>query len=177
MNVIPPEITELHLFSDGCGGQNRNQTMVRFLLALQATKRFNKIYHYFPIRGHSFLPCDRDFGCVKRLFKKDRIYIPEEYEEMIISSRQKQPFTVKQIRYNDIIDFKNWWPADYKKTCSILIRGPTPRKETFAVSNYRQFLYESSTPGYVTTWEFIGGLKSHTFKLLKQHKNSPPFTQ
>lgn len=175
MNHIPPEITELHLFSDGCAGQNRNQTMVRFLLALQATKRFNKIYHYFPIRGHSFLPCDRDFGCVKRIIRKhDRIYIPEEYEEMIISSRKKQPFTVKQIRHNDIIDFKNWWPADYKKTCSTLVRGDNPRKENFAVSNYRQFLYDSSTPGYVTTWEHIDGFLSHTFKLLKQHKESPP---
>nr|CAH7755402.1 unnamed protein product [Callosobruchus chinensis] len=30
-------------------------------------------------RGHSFLPCDRDFGCVKRSFRKHgRICIPEE---------------------------------------------------------------------------------------------------
>lgn len=174
LNHIPSEITELHLFSDGCAGQNRNQTMVRFLLALQATKRFNKIYHYFPIRGHSFLPCDRDFGCVKRVIKKhDRIYIPEEYQEIILSSRKKQPFTVKLIRHNDIIDFKKWWPTDYKKTCSILVSGDNTRKENFAVSNYRQFLYDSSTPGYVTTWNYINGFLSYTFKLLKQHKESP----
>nr|CAH7751890.1 unnamed protein product [Callosobruchus chinensis] len=42
LNHIPEEITELHLFSDGCPGQNRNNTMVRFLLALQGTKRFKK---------------------------------------------------------------------------------------------------------------------------------------
>lgn len=173
MKHIPTEITELHLFSDGCAGQNRNQTMVRFLLSLQATKRFNKIYHYFPIRGHSFLPCDRDFACAKRNFRKnDRIYIPEEYEDLILTSRKRQPFTVKQIRYTDVIDFKNWWTDYYKKTCST--RGTGPNKETFAVSNYRQFLYESSNPGYVKTWEYIDGLNSHTFKLLKEHKNSPP---
>ncbi|VEN61902.1 unnamed protein product [Callosobruchus maculatus] len=175
MNHIPPEITELHLFSDGCAGQNRNQTMVRFLLALQATKRFKKIYHYFPIRGHSFLPCDRDFGCVKRSFRKhDRIYIPEEYEDMILTSRKKQPFTVKQLRYSDIIDFKNWWPDYYKKTCSTLNRGVGSKRETFAVSNYRQFLYESSSPGYVKTWEYIDGLHCGTFKLLKNTKKVHP---
>lgn len=84
--------------------------MVRFLLALQGTKLFKKIYHYVPVRGHSFLPCDRDFGTVKRLVRKhDRIYIPEECETMIMSARKKIPFTVKEIRHHDILDL------NYKK--------------------------------------------------------------
>ena len=33
-NHIPTEVKELHIFSDGCPGQNRNNTVVRFLLAL-----------------------------------------------------------------------------------------------------------------------------------------------
>nr|CAH7744543.1 unnamed protein product [Callosobruchus chinensis] len=39
LNHIPEEITEFPLFSDGCPGQNRSNTMVRFLLALEGTKR------------------------------------------------------------------------------------------------------------------------------------------
>nr|CAH7755401.1 unnamed protein product [Callosobruchus chinensis] len=34
---------------------------------------------------------------------------------MILTSRKKQPFTVKQFRYTDIIDFKNWWPDYIRK--------------------------------------------------------------
>lgn len=71
LKYIPPEVKELHLFADGCPGQNRNHTVVRFLLALQGTKRFTKIYHYFPIRGHLYLPCDRDFGNLKRLIYQE----------------------------------------------------------------------------------------------------------
>lgn len=57
---ISPEVKELYIFSDACGGQNRNHTLVRMLLALTMTGRFSKIHQYFPVRGHSFLPCDRN---------------------------------------------------------------------------------------------------------------------
>lgn len=43
----------------------------------------------------------------------------------------------------------------------------------FTVSNYRQFIYGCSSPGYVNTYKFIDGLICHTFKLLKQNKQSP----
>nr|CAI5855530.1 unnamed protein product [Callosobruchus analis] len=143
------------------------------LMTLQATKGFRKIYHYFTIRGHSFLPYDRGFGCVKRSFRKhDRMYIPEEYEDLILTSRKKQPFSVKQFRYNDIIDIKNWRPDYYKKTCSTLNQSDGSKRETFAVSNYKQFLYETSSPGYVITWEYIDGLYSDIMKFLKEHKGN-----
>ncbi|KAK4871468.1 hypothetical protein RN001_015592 [Aquatica leii] len=89
LNNVPPEVKELHIFSDGCPGQNRNNAVVTFLLSLQAVKkRFRKIYHYFPVRGHSFLPCDRDFGTLKRFIKKyDRVYVPEEHEVIVVKSR------------------------------------------------------------------------------------------
>ncbi|KAK4887243.1 hypothetical protein RN001_003514 [Aquatica leii] len=80
---------------------------------------------------------------IPRLVKKhDRIYIPQDYETMIIFARKKIPFTVKEIRHNNILDFKKWWPLSYKKTCSLSVHGSNPpRTETFTVSSYRQFLY------------------------------------
>lgn len=113
---IPNNVTKLHIFSDGCLWQNRNNTMVRFLLALQATKRFKKIFHYFPIPRRSFLPCDRDFKTLKKLLRRgDRLYLPEEYQEIIVSCRKNNTFTFKEVTYEDILDFKNWWPVSYKK--------------------------------------------------------------
>jgi hypothetical protein len=79
---MSPIVKELQVFSDACGAQNRSNTMVRFLLALVSTGRFQKLHHYFPVRGHSFLQCDRNFGIAKRkIRRKDRIYTPEEYNE------------------------------------------------------------------------------------------------
>lgn len=63
---IDPSIKTLCIFSDSCGGQNRNHTVIRFWPALTMTGRFHKIVHYFPERGHSFLQCDWDFGTAKK---------------------------------------------------------------------------------------------------------------
>lgn len=152
---MPAEIQELHIFSDGCPGQNRNNTVVRYLLALVATKRFRKIFHYFPVRGHSFLPCDRDFGILKRVIRKsDRIiYLPEEYETMMLNCRKQNPFTISTMTYKNITDFRKWWPNYYKKTC----KSVDEPKENFTVTNYRKFIYDSATPGYVSTSDYIGG--------------------
>lgn len=168
-NHIPQEVEELHIFSDGCPGQNKNNTLVRFLMTLQISKRFKKIYHHFPIRGHSFLPCDRDFGSAKRLIRKcDRIYIPEEYQAMIKDSRKNMPFTIHIISYKDIIDFKNWWSSFYKKTCRNVSNKETGN---FSISKYMQFIYDASYPGYVKCLDFIDGATSYSFKLLKQNQN------
>lgn len=91
----------------------------------------------------------------------------------MMSCRKNKPFTVKQITYQDILNFKNWWPASYKKTAVAMRSIGSTRNENFTISNYRQFVYDSTSPGYVMTYEYIDGLSSHTFKLLKQNKRSP----
>lgn len=116
------------------------------------------------MRGHSFLPCDRDFGSLERVIRKyDRIYLPEDYENMILSCRKLKPFTITKISYKDIIDYKNWWPNHYKKTC----QSSDQIKAKFTITNYRQFTYDSSTTGYVITSDYIVGLISNNTKLIK----------
>ncbi|PSN53156.1 hypothetical protein C0J52_06268 [Blattella germanica] len=84
---VPNNITELRLFSDNCPGQNKNQTLCRYLLFLTDRGRFNKITQYFPIRGHSFMPCDRVFGVIKQSLRRhDRYYSIREITELIIKS-------------------------------------------------------------------------------------------
>lgn len=73
-NEVPSSTKKILLFSDGAAEQNKNHTIVRFLLNLCDRYRFETITHLFPVRGHSFLPCDRDFGSIKRLLRRtDRV--------------------------------------------------------------------------------------------------------
>lgn len=37
---IPEGTTELHLFCDGCPGQNKNSAMIKFLMALSVSRNF-----------------------------------------------------------------------------------------------------------------------------------------
>lgn len=144
-NFLDENINELVLFSDNCPGQNKNHTVVRFLLSLTDTGRFSKVTHYFPIRGHSFLPNDRDFGVVKKKIKKcDRIYVPEEYYK--IMSEANPNFKIFMLSTNLILDFSKWWQRFYKKVClsdeSFGKHVPKEQKHSFSPSLYMSFHYE-----------------------------------
>lgn len=116
-NEVPNTVKKLLLFSDGAAGQNKNHTTMRFLLNLCDRGQFEKIIQYFPVRGHSFLPCDRDFGSIKRLLRRtDRIYTPQEYADLIVKASKVGRFSIHQVGTDEIISFKDWWPRSYKKT-------------------------------------------------------------
>lgn len=55
-NEVPSTVKHLLLFSDDPSSQNKNHMVVRFLMNLCDKGIFNTGTHYFPIRGHSFLP-------------------------------------------------------------------------------------------------------------------------
>jgi hypothetical protein len=116
VNSISPQVKELNVFSDACLGQNRKHTLIRFLMGLSISGRLKTINVYFPVRGHSFLPCDRYFGVIKRaICHHERIYSPEKYCDLILTAKKKQSlFQVKHVRNGEIIDYKNWWPT-FKK--------------------------------------------------------------
>lgn len=172
-NFIPNSVTELHVFSDACGGQNRNHTLTRFLLGQTVSGRFDIVEQYYPIRGHSFLPCDRNFSTIKRVIRRnDRVFVPEQYNDIISTARKTgDPFIVYQVANEDILSFKKWWPTCFKKTVSSV----TDSKVKFLISKYRHLKYKSTSKGYVEVCEFIDGFNSETFKLLKIKANELVF--
>ncbi|XP_069676001.1 uncharacterized protein [Periplaneta americana] len=64
--------TSVRIFSDGCGGQNKNTTMLGMVIhwfLSEAPENIKKIEIWFPIVGHSFIPPDRVFGNLERQFQ------------------------------------------------------------------------------------------------------------
>lgn len=167
---VPAGIKVLHLYSDACTGQNRNHSMIRFLTSLTDTRRFEEIVHRFPVRGHSYLPCDRDFGRMKRMIRqRDRIYTPMEYVECIVNSTKQQLFTVHMVNTEEVLDFNQWWPKFYKKgglSVESLGAGvPRHSKVSFSPASYAEFVYKAAQQHVVVTSEYINGLIRHTFDL------------
>lgn len=177
---ISESVEELILFCDGCPGQNRNNTVLRFLLALVLTEKFQKISIYFPQRGHSFNDCDRDFGTVKRKIRRhDRIFSPEEYENLIISSSTTNKFDVKHITSQDVASFKTWWPTFFKKkVLSVRSVGkavPKEEKVSFAVNQFYEFSFNHAEPGVIVAKPYIDSIIEERFLLLKTlQKDSLP---
>lgn len=169
-------IDHLHIFSDGCGGQNKNHTLIRVLSALVTLDKFKSINHYFPVRGHSFLPCDRDFSVLKRKIRKtDRIYTLKEYAELMLHSSKKNDFLVVMPESCEVVDYKNWWPNYYKKNMvSEETSGrhvPRDQKCLFKISKFLQFTHSGTAKNKVQARTFIDGLTVQTFSLKNSNKN------
>lgn len=95
----------LVLWSDCCGGQNRNIKMVlmmKSVLSSHATLKTIKLKYLES--GHTFLPNDTDFSKIESQLKyHDRIYTAEEYLNVIKSCKKKKPLEVYKMKTNDFL--------------------------------------------------------------------------
>lgn len=172
-SVPKDDYDELNVYADNCGGQNKNHCFSKMFLALTDLKRFKKINQFFPIRGHSFLPCDRDFSIIKReLRKHDRIYSVHEITEIIIKSSKSQKFIVVEVNSSRMVyNVKDWWPALYKRNVVSEETKKRKRKEEkifFGISKFHHFEYNANQQGLCKARQEINGILTHTFKMSKK---------
>ena len=117
LNELPQNITSLRLYSDGCGGQNKNASMMSYLFTLVAVGRFQQIQHSFPVIGHSFLPNDRDFGRTEiNKRKNERVYTDTQWMSIIEGARQRKPFKAVQATQSMFYSFTRHFSSLFKKT-------------------------------------------------------------
>lgn len=100
----------LIMYSDQCGGQNRNiklSLMCNYMITSPEFK-VSQIDHKFLCSGHSYLPCDQDFGLIEKSKKYfPNIYIPDDWKNVITSARKIKPFTVVEINTRDFFSSKS----------------------------------------------------------------------
>ena len=63
-------------YSDSCFGQNKNFVMMSLFNTLINEETFSRIDHKFFVRGHTYLPNDRDFGHISKSKKGSIFYTP-----------------------------------------------------------------------------------------------------
>jgi len=104
MNYLDDDVEELQIFCDSAGGQNKNYTIFRFIhyIVNNQIHGLKNIKITFPVRGHSYLECDKNVGLWKL---KEKMETPKDFKSMIKNSRIKpSPFVVvsvsKQIVFN-----------------------------------------------------------------------------
>ena len=103
------DATNLILYSDSCGGQNRNIYLVCLWLHIVASSEysFTNIDHKFMISGHSFLPNDRDFSHIELQGKKTlQIFVPEHWEQVVRQACIKNPFHVSKMETDSFVSLK-----------------------------------------------------------------------
>lgn len=106
---LQPEAEELIMWSDSCGGQNRNRLMCLLMhhwLAKQ--KNLQRICLRFLLSGHSFNVCDSDFASVENQVKiKQQIFLPSEILKIMRECRHQNPFVVTEMNTPDFISAQN----------------------------------------------------------------------
>lgn len=106
---LQPEAEELILWSDSCGGQNRNRIMCVMLhhwLSKQRTLR--RVCLRFLQSGHSYNICDTDFGSVENAIKKKQeVFTPTDVLDVMKTCRQKTPFDVTGMNTEDFLSVEH----------------------------------------------------------------------
>lgn len=104
---VPDNVRHLIVYSDSCFGQNKNLSVVSFWMYLTQSGRFDVVEHKYLVPGHTYLPCDRDFGLIE---KKKRqvpfIYVPDHWMELVKKTRVKKPFKVVKMTRDMFITVK-----------------------------------------------------------------------
>ncbi|XP_012561033.1 uncharacterized protein LOC105846628 [Hydra vulgaris] len=120
-DIIPKDVSHLQLFCDSCAGQNKNWTVIRFLhFNVVNKKRFHEIKISFPIRGHSYMECDRDMVLVNQ---KVRAELPVYWMEEYHTCREKpSPFKIIKMELKMFFNFSDHMKQFYKVKCPIPTR-------------------------------------------------------
>ena len=104
-----PTATHLVMFSDSCGGHNRNVNILSMLLYIVGSDDYSytMIDQKFMIVGHSYLPNYRDFGSIETARRKtNHIFVPHDWLELVLKSRRNNPFTVTEMTREDFRSFE-----------------------------------------------------------------------
>ena len=121
LSQVPNSTDTFHVFCDSCGGQNKNYTVFRYYYYLvHIAKIFDTVKVTFPIRGHSYLECDRNFALVN---DKAKVYIPSQWATEISQARKKpSPFSVHLCSQDMFKDFNSFLAPLYKAKCPFAIQ-------------------------------------------------------
>lgn len=87
-NMDISKIDHIHTFSDCCGGQNRNKTVLAFIVFFVNSNSNLTWRHTFLESGHTFLPNDTDFGKIEKVKNRQTIglYTLDHWIQLIKSS-------------------------------------------------------------------------------------------
>nr|CAH7713349.1 unnamed protein product [Callosobruchus chinensis] len=188
---FPKNVNKINFFADGCGGQNKNSTlmfMLAYWLLNKAPAHIKTLEVVFPIVGHSFLPPDRVFGLTERKIKKQNVIIKrEEYEEMIgnystvLRLGEKWNILDWRTLANYVFKKPGQWHFRFneskrfiliKSNKNVMIRGEAFYRSDFGVpktvTKRGRNLY-SLQPKVLNIQGFLKGDKSTIDNLLKSH--------
>lgn len=93
------------MYSDTCGGQNRNKIVSTMCsVFLQTARNVKLIEQKFFEPGHSQMECDSMHSVLERCWSTRDVHLPSEYTDLMCNACAK-PYKVCSLQYTDFLNF------------------------------------------------------------------------
>ncbi len=108
---LPESVTDVRLWSDSCGGQNRNQFIAAMYLFAVQKLPIKTISANLLETGHTQMECDTMHACIEHEVKGKKMFYLNDWENVCVSARRNRPEMGKKpfitlLTYKDFLDFK-----------------------------------------------------------------------
>jgi hypothetical protein len=113
MGILKDDVIggELNIIYDNCTGQNKNNTVLKYLVWLTEMGYFKQVNFIFLIVGHTKNAADRLFNALKKKYRKQNIYTLEELLSVLDES---DTVTVMQSTPEDFCDWESYLDLFYR---------------------------------------------------------------
>lgn len=110
---LKSEVKHVALYSDTCGGQNRNQNIAALFLYIVQTTSVDIIEHKFLESGHSYMEVDAMHSAIEKEKKYQPVYVVHDWLSIFRRARSKRnrnkfgdPFITKEFKFNEILNLQ-----------------------------------------------------------------------
>ena len=109
ISTIGPKVVHLIIFSDSCGGQNRNQFTAHAVIhGLKQNKNELEIVDQkFLVRGHTDMEVDSMHGVIEKSYQVSTVMVPDDLHNVIRVARRNNPYEIIPMEHSDFINFKS----------------------------------------------------------------------
>lgn len=172
LETLPEDTTDIRLYSDSCGGQNRNYPLTAMLMHLSHSKGIS-ITHSYLEPGHTHMEADTIHSIIEKQ-KKDtnaRIEVPRDWITTVRAVHRRKRLNVIEMNSND-----------FKESKLLFSNGPLVNRpkntdgEPVGWLKIRRILYsKDAQPGtceYVTSFEEAAVTKQMDMRKKATRKSS-----
>lgn len=98
--------TRVVIYSDTCGGQNRNRIVCTAISSfLSSAKTVKVVEQKFFESGHSHMECDSMHSAIETAFKSTELDLPSDYMTCMKTARSKKPYHIIEMVHSDVQNF------------------------------------------------------------------------
>lgn len=132
--------SEIVLYSDTCGGQNRNRIICTAILSfLSKATSIKKVTQKFFESGHSHMECDSMHSAIEKSVENQEIELPSDYvRAMKVARKDGKPYAVTEICH------------DQFKAYDRLNSNAMPKTAFTGIIKVHQIVYNTNVDGNIT---------------------------